>query len=79
MAISYINNNFLRRDGTNNATGSIDMTGNTFTKVSEPVHAQDAATRNYVDAKAGGGDDKVNKSGDMNHLTMGGFLNWWAY
>ena len=60
----YISNNFLRRDGTNTATGSINMTGNTLTNVSNPVNAQDIATKNYVDGK-------VSKSGD----TMTGNLD----
>ena len=59
-----LSNNFLRRDGTNTATGSINMTGNTLTNVSNPVNAQDIATKNYVDGK-------VSKSGD----TMTGNLD----
>ena len=47
--LSYIGNNFLRRDGTNTAIGSINMTGNTLTNVSNPVNAQDVATKNYVE------------------------------
>ena len=54
VSLSYIGNNFLRRDGTNTATGSINMTGNTLSNVSNPVNAQDIATKNYVD-----------KSGDL--------------
>ena len=49
VSLSYIGNNFLRRDGTNTATGSINMTGNTLTNVSNPVNAQDIATKNYVE------------------------------
>ena len=64
VSLSYIGNTFLRRDGTNTATGSINMIGNTLTNVSDPVKAQVIATKNYVDGK-------VNKSGD----TMTGNLN----
>ena len=46
---SYVNNNFLRRDGTTPCTGSTDMTGNTLTNVSDPVHEQDIATKHYTD------------------------------
>ena len=46
---SYVNNNFLRRDGTTSCTGSLDMTGNTLTNVSDPVNEHDVATKNYVD------------------------------
>ena len=49
VSLSYIGNNFLRRDGTNTANGSINMTGNTLTNVSNPVNAQDIATKNYVE------------------------------
>ena len=51
VSLGYINNNFLRRDGTNTATGSINMTGNTLTNVSNPVNAQDIATKNYPNTK----------------------------
>ena len=49
VSLRYINNNCLRRDGTNTAIGSINMTGNTLTNVSNPVNAQDIATKNYVE------------------------------
>ena len=49
VSLSYIGNNFLRRDGTNTAIGSINMTGNTLTNVSNPVNAQDIVTKNYVE------------------------------
>ena len=45
---SYVNNNFLRRDGNTPCTGSLDMTGNTLTNVSDPVNEQDVATKHYV-------------------------------
>ena len=51
VSLSYIGNNFLRRDETNTANGSINMTGNTLTNVSNPVNAQYIATKNYADTK----------------------------
>ena len=69
VSLSYIGNNFLRRDGTNTATGSINMTGNTLTNVSNPVNDQDVATKTYVDTNSSS--DKVSKSGD----TMTGDLD----
>ena len=74
VSLRYINNNFLRRDGTNTATGSINMTGNTLTNVSNPVIDQDVATKNYVDTNSSS--DKVSKSGDTmtGHLNMSGNL-----
>ena len=62
VSLSYVNTNFLRRSGTNTATGSINMTGNTLTNVSNPVNDQDVATKNYVDVSGSSG--KVSKSGD---------------
>lgn len=50
VSITSVNNNFLRRDGTNTATGSINMTGNNLMNVSDPVNSQDVATKNYVDS-----------------------------
>ena len=64
VSLRCIGSNFLRRDGTNTATGSIDMTWNTLTHVGNPVNAQDIATKHYVDGK-------VSKSGD----TMTGNLD----
>ena len=51
VSVSYVNNHFLQRNGTNTGTGSINMTGNTLTNVSDPVNVQDIATKNYVDGK----------------------------
>lgn len=53
VSLSLINHNYVRRDGTNSITGSINMTGNTFTNVSNPVNPQDVATKNYVDSTDG--------------------------
>ena len=74
VSLRYINNNFLRRDGTNTATGSLNMTGNTLLNVSNPMNAQDVATKNYVDTNSSS--DKVSKSGDTmtGHLNMSGNL-----
>ena len=69
VSLTYINNNFIRRSGTNTVTGSLNMTGNTLLNVSNPVNAQDVATKNYVDTNSSS--DKVSKSGD----TMTGNLN----
>jgi len=50
---SQMNDTFLRRDGTNTAVGTINMTGNTFTNVSSPENDHDAANKAYVDNNAG--------------------------
>lgn len=69
---SFVNNNFLRRDGSNSATGSISMAGYKLTNVCDPASAQDVATKNYVDSNSAAG--KVSKSGDTmtGNLAMSG-------
>ena len=70
VSSTQIGDYFIRRDGSNTAIGSINMTGNTLTNVSEPVHDHDAANKLYVDRRSGG-TDKVSRSGD----TMEGDLD----
>ena len=38
VSLTYINNNYIRRDGTTPVPGSIDMRGNTLYNVSDPVN-----------------------------------------
>ena len=45
----YINNNYVRSEGSTPISGSIDMRGNTVYNVSDPVHPQDVATKEYAD------------------------------
>ena len=44
----YVNNNFIRRDSSNNIEGEISMNNHKLINLSEPTEAQDAATRGYV-------------------------------
>ncbi|KAH3738229.1 hypothetical protein DPMN_044859 [Dreissena polymorpha] len=64
VTLSLAVNTFLRRDGKNAAAENINMDNHTLINVSDPAHAQDAATQNYVHRA-------VSKSGD----TMTGDLN----
>ena len=68
---SDLSDYFVRRDGSNTVFGSINMTGNTLTNVSNPASDHDVANKVYVDENAGGGDEKVSKTGDV----MSGDLN----
>ena len=49
VSLTYINNNYVRSDGSTPVTSSIDMKGNTLTNVLIPANAQDVATKKYVD------------------------------
>ena len=49
VSLTYIINNYIRRDGDTPVSGSIDMNGNTQYNVSDPVNLQDVATKEYAD------------------------------
>ena len=54
VSLTYINNNYIRRDGDTPVSGSINMNGNTLYNVSNPVNPQDVATKEYADKVEGG-------------------------
>ena len=47
VSLTYINNNYIRRDGDTPVSGSINMNGNTLYNV--PVNPKDVATKEYAD------------------------------
>ena len=49
VSLTYIDNNYIRSDGSTPVSGSIDMKGNTLYNVSDPVNPQDVTTKEYVD------------------------------
>ena len=55
VSLTYINNNYVRSDGSNPVTGSIDMKGNTIYNVADPINPQDVVTKVYVDNTKGSG------------------------
>ena len=77
VSLTYINNNYIRSDGGNPVSGSIDMRGNTLYNVSDPVNPQDVATKKYAD-KVGGGDTAIYKTqygtyGSRGNIDMRGY------
>ena len=49
VSLTYINNNYVRSDGSTPVTGSINMNDNTLFNLPDPENLQDAATKKYVD------------------------------
>ena len=49
VSLTYINNNYIRGDGSTPVSGSINMKGNTLYNVSDLVNPQDVATKQYAD------------------------------
>ena len=77
LSLTYINNNYVRSDGSTPVTGSIDMRGNTLYNVSDPVNPQDVATKEYAD-KVGGGETAIIKTrygtyGAIENIDMRGY------
>ncbi len=58
VSVRYINDNFLRKDGTIPATGPLNMDNNRISNVVDPIDEQDVTTKNYVD------ENMVSKLGD---------------
>ena len=52
---SYINNNYIRNDGSTPVSGFINMNGNSLYNVSDPLNPQNVATKRYADNVRGGG------------------------
>ena len=61
VSVRYINNNFLRKDGSGSATGPLDMGKNRISNVVDPIDEQDVATKHYVDRPVQGA---MNMSGN---------------
>ena len=49
VLLTYINNDYIRSDGSTPVTGSIDMGGNKLYNVSYPKNPNDVATKDYAD------------------------------
>ena len=51
VSLTYINNNYIHSDGSTPVSSSIDMNGNTFYNMPDPVNPQDVAMKEYVDER----------------------------
>ena len=49
VSLTYINNNYIRSDGSTSVSGSINMNGNTLYNVPDLVNLQDVATKENAD------------------------------
>ena len=54
VSLTYINSYYIRSDSSTPVSGSINMNGNTFYNVSDPVNPQDVATKEYAHKVEGG-------------------------
>ena len=70
VSLTYINNNYIRSDGSTPVSGSIDMRGNTLYNVSDPVNPLYVATKEYAD-KVGGGETAIVKTRYGNYGALG--------
>ena len=70
VSLTYINNNYIRSDGTTPVSGSIDMRGNTLYNVSDPVNPQDVVTKEYAD-QVGGGETAIVKTQYRTYVAIG--------
>ena len=77
VSLTYINNNYIRSDGSTPVSGSVDMRGNTLYNVSDLVNPQDVAIKEYAD-KVGGGETAIIKTrygtyGAIGNIDMRGY------
>ena len=49
VSVRYVNNNFIRRDGSNDAEGELNMNNHKITNVADPTSSLDAVNKNYAD------------------------------
>ena len=49
VSARYVNNNFIRRDGSNDAEGELNLNNHKITNVADPTSSLDAVNKNYAD------------------------------
>ena len=67
-SLSYINDNFIRNNGSGQMTGVLNMGGNKISNVHDPVDNQDVATKQYVDSNMS--ENSHNSDIDMNRYRI---------
>ena len=77
VSLTYINDNYVRSDGSTPVSGSLNMDGNTLCNVPDWVNHQDVATKEYAD-KVGGGEVAIIKTrygnfGALGNIDMRGY------
>ena len=65
-SVRYVNNNCIRRDGSNGIEGELSMNNHKLVNLSEPTEAQDAATRGFTRNNFLKIDGTNNMEGDLN-------------
>ena len=53
VSLTYINNNYIRSDGTTEITGNLNMASHTIGNLGNPMKPKDAVTKEYVDNTKG--------------------------
>ena len=51
VSVRYVNNNFIRRDGSNEVEGDLSMNTHKITNLAEPINSRDAVHKRYVDLR----------------------------
>ena len=67
-SLSYINDNFIRNNGSSQMTGTLNMGNNKISNVHDPVDNQDVVTKHYLDSHLN--EDLRNSDIDMNRYRV---------
>ena len=51
VSVRYVNNNFIRRDDSNEVEGDLSMNTHNITNLAEPINIRDAVNKRYVDRR----------------------------
>ena len=51
VSVRYVNNNFIRRDSSNEVEGDLSMNIHKIKNLAEPINSRDAVNKRYVDRR----------------------------